>query len=262
MLSRKRSNTSQAFVQRTARWTKPLLHSKATTSAGACVALLLAVSPAAAMSFEVIADGGECARRICILATGEIESDTASDFSWFLAREQAPAGSMLILNSPGGDVVQALAMGRKVRKAGLSTMVAGRDLAGAIHRGECASACAYVFLGGVTRTLGDGARLGVHQMFGRYGELSAADSQWLTAMIATHVQSLGGNMDFLITALRTPPQTTHWLSPTELARLGVVRRAFNQRVSERPDPNASVSRSSRFLTQGRGFAAGMAHSAK
>lgn len=187
------------------------------------IALLVSSSPAAAMTFKRVTGGEACAERACILASGEIQEDTGKAFRTFLRRERIAPGALVILDSQGGDVLQALVMGGEIRKAGLSTRVeAGTFGSDAVSGGACASACAYVFLGGVTRSVTEGARLGVHQIFGRYRELSGEDSQMLMALIAVHIQRCGGSMDLMISALRTPPEKMHWLSPSELSRFGVV----------------------------------------
>ena len=68
-----------------------------------------------------------------------------------------------MLNSPGGSVADALAMGRLIREKKFATEVeAGK---------YCVSSCPLVFAGGVDRRAGDKATIGVHQVaaiaFGR-----------------------------------------------------------------------------------------------
>lgn len=200
------------------------LGSSARMALAALGAVLVFGSPAAAMTFERVAGAGECAERTCILASGDIDANDAREFADFLKRQQIRPGALLILNSAGGDVVEALAIGGSVRKAALSTHVGAYDHASGELKsgGVCASACAYLFLGGVSRTVGKGAKLGVHQLYARTGEVNISDGQVLMGMIAAHINRHGGSIEVLISALRTPPDSMHWMSPAELNRFGMV----------------------------------------
>ncbi len=53
---------------------------------------------------------------------------------------------VLLHQSPGGDSWTGLRLGQEIRQAGLNTLLSG----------QCASACGYMFLGGVERRLTDG----------------------------------------------------------------------------------------------------------
>jgi len=186
---------------------------------------------AKAMTFELIAEPQACAERVCILASGEIDDRAAQDFSAFLKAQRVGAGALVVLNSPGGDLLQSLVLGNKIRAAGLATTVVRYDRAAQQFRpgGVCASACAYAFLGGVERTVGEGARIGVHQIFlaDQTQAMSAADGLELMSLVAVHVNRLCGNLDLLIPTMKTRPQDMHWLSAGELTRYAVVTNAVH-----------------------------------
>jgi ATP-dependent protease ClpP protease subunit len=60
----------------------------------------------------------------------------------------------MLLESPGGSLLDGISLGRVVRSQGLRT----------VARYDCASACAIIFLGGSERMLvGSRARVGFHQ---------------------------------------------------------------------------------------------------
>lgn len=186
----------------------------------------LAAGRAQAMTFAIVDDPAVCAERRCIVASGAIEDDSAGAFARFLKANKIGAGDLLLLDSEGGDLLASLKMGNLVRTSGMATQVQAVDAAtGRFRRGgECASACAYVFVGGVARTLGEGARLGVHQIYtaGETWRMSAEDGLHLMSLVAAHVNRLCGNLDVLIPTLRTPPHEIYWLSSTELARFALV----------------------------------------
>ncbi len=189
----------------------------------AATLLLGLTSQASAMTFQTVSDTAACAARQCVLASGGIDKDAAKALQGFMKSRKVAPGALLILDSQGGNVLESLAMGDAVRKAGVATMV--RD------GGACASACVYVFLGGVERTVGTGGKVGVHQVAGGgAASLSASDSQWLMSMVAIHVNKMSGAMDLLVPALRTRPQDMHWLSVGELARYAVVTPSLPARA--------------------------------
>ena len=195
-------------------------------SAAATLALA-AASHAAAMTFEMVSRPAECAAHGCIVAEGAIEANTAKQFQAFVRDHKAKPGAVVVLQSPGGDLLQGLALGQEIRDAGLSTRVQAYDHgAGQFGAaGMCASACAYVFLGGVNRTVAAGARIGVHQVAAAGDDasaLSAADGLKLMSAVGDYIGRLGGNLDLIIPALRTSPWNVYWLSPAELARYDVI----------------------------------------
>lgn len=196
-----------------------------------CVATLLfaAASEAAAMTFEKVKGSDLCAARECVLASGDIDADSPRSLKSFLRANNIGAGSLLILNSRGGDLLASLAMGTTVREARLSTLVQAYDRrSGRFRGGQCASACVYVLLGGVERGVGEGAKVGVHQLAanGDASALSAADSQWLMSLVAVHVSRMCGDLKLLVPTLRTRPQDMYWLSSGELVRTAVVTQAL------------------------------------
>lgn len=133
------------------------------------------------------------------------------------------------LNSPGGSVEDAIAIGNLIREKGFSTSVA----AGAL----CASSCPLVLAGGVTRSAESGAAVGVHQVYARVasGDLprgieaagnAMSDAQRMTALITRHLSAMGVDAALWLHALETPPTRLYYLSPAELAqyRLTTPRR--------------------------------------
>lgn len=67
--------------------------------------------------------------------------------------EQHPKLKRVTLESDGGNIYEARGLAKLIREARLHTHV----------EAQCSSACTTVFIGGLQRTLGTGARLGFHQ---------------------------------------------------------------------------------------------------
>lgn len=83
---------------------------------------------------------------------GRIQVGDAQRFEKAL-RDAMPVSEVL-LNSGGGSEPDGLAIGRAIRRAGLSTRVPKGAM--------CASACADIFMGGVARRVDEGGRYGIH----------------------------------------------------------------------------------------------------
>lgn len=184
---------------------------------GLLLLVVLIASPAAAMTFK-ITGGGQCESRTCVSASGEIGEHAADEFTAFVKANNIRPGALLVLDSPGGSLAQGLALGGKIRRAGLSTTVQ-------VPGGVCASACLYAFLGGVERTVAPGAKLGVHQVYARSGSplaLQVSDTQLLLSLVAAYIHRMGASMDVFTLALGTPPESMYWMSTSELSRFAVV----------------------------------------
>ena len=153
--------------------------------------------------------------------TGQIEIGDADRFADWLGTLGTVPG-IAFLNSPGGSVSDALAIGRALRAAGVATAMAETDV--------CLSACPYILAGGTDRTVAEGAWVGVHQHY--FGENTA-----LPAFLAVEdiQRGQGEVMDYLIEmgidpavmrhALHTPPDEIYLLLPEELETYGFTDAA-------------------------------------
>jgi hypothetical protein len=157
-------------------------------------------------------DSGPFEDAPALTLTGEIAPGDADRFADWLATQDTPPAT-IFLNSPGGSVGDALAIGRQIRGLTATTRMTAADI--------CLSACPYILAGGSTRLVEDGAWVGVHQHF--FGENVA-----LPAFLAVEdiQRGQGEVMDYLIEmdidpalmrhALVTPPDEIYLLLPDEL----------------------------------------------
>jgi hypothetical protein len=123
------------------------------------------------------------------------------------------------LNSPGGSVSDALAIGRAIRDAGIATSIDE----GAV----CLSACPYLLAAGVERTVADGALVGVHQHF--FGQstvlpafLAVEDVQRGQGEVMEYLDDMGVDPMVMRQALATPPDEIYLLVTEELIRYRLV----------------------------------------
>ena len=182
-------------------------------------------------------------------AVGVITSDTPAKFEEF-AKDRNLKGSMVVLDSSGGSVLDAIALGRRWRGLGLRTTVGvvtesddKRDIAPDAY---CESMCAFLLLSGNTRTVPDGARVRVHQIWmgDRAADAKAATYSADDLMIvdrdigrlAKYTFDMGGTGELLSLALSVPPwEPLHQLSADELRLTNLVTTATMADAKRRSD---------------------------
>jgi hypothetical protein len=231
----------------------------------ACTSLALAVdSPSVArsdkpapMRFEWRVEGPaeQCGAhcRAWISATGVITEDTARAFETF-ARANNVRGAKLVLDSEGGSVLSAMALGRVIRNFDMTTTVGrttllppdGADTPRATisPNASCESMCAFILLAGTRRHVPGEARVLVHQIWlgakskrARETSYTADELQLVqrdVGRLVRYTAEMGGSMELIETALRVPPwEPMHRLNEDELRRMKVttVDHLFEQDAS-------------------------------
>jgi len=189
------------------------------------------------MTFELVGGGR-------LMATGTITRGSSEAF----AAEVGKRGDYIktvVLNSPGGSVSDALAMGRLIREKNFATEVeAGK---------YCASSCPLMFAGGVERRAGDKAAIGVHQV----AAISSAGAaprdemdvaQRISARCQRYLGDMGINLQVWVHAMETPHDKLFIFKPDELKSLNIVTTAATPVASPvpaapAPSPPASKARS-------------------
>ena len=159
-----------------------------------------------------------------LLLTGTIDPGSAERF----ASEIAARGEYVqtvVLDSPGGSVVDALAIGSLIHEKGLATKVAGGSL--------CASSCPIIFASGQERIASQEAAIGVHQIYAaalsadpqsalRVAGTAMSDAQSTTAKIIAHLTEMGVDPALWLHALQTPPDQLYYFTPEEMEQLKLV----------------------------------------
>jgi len=175
-----------------------------------------------------------------ISAVGIVTTDTPKDFDDF-ARGRKLDGAAVVLDSSGGSVNDAIAIGRRWRKMGLATTV-GISVGGASPLGSrariepdayCESMCVFLLLSGSVRYVPEGARVRVHQIWmgdraedARSASYTAQDMTIVErdiGRLAKFTFDMGGTGDLLSLALSVPPwEDLHELSRAELRDANLV----------------------------------------
>jgi hypothetical protein len=155
-----------------------------------------------------------------VFVRGEIVPGDARALAAFL-RSARRVGSMTI-DSPGGDVIEAIRMGEIVRASAISTKVA--------PGGQCSSACLFVWMAGATRIATSSVdnahlgRVGLHRPFLRAPENTEAS----LAAQANVVRGVTAYLDSKLMPRRLidlmmsrPSNDVYWLASRDLDELGV-----------------------------------------
>ena len=167
------------------------------------------------MSFELVGGGR-------LMATGTITPGISEAFAAEIGK-RGDYVKTVVLNSPGGSVGDALAMGKLIREKKLATEVgAGK---------YCASSCPLVFFGGQERRAGDKAAIGVHQVFAASAPDPMAprddmsDAQRISARCQRYLADMGINLQVWVHAMETPKDRLFIFKPEELKALNIVTEA-------------------------------------
>ena len=204
---------------------------------------LLAGSRALPMRFQLRQDAAQDCKadcRLLISAAGAITADTPLEFSRF-AKGRDLQGATVVLDSDGGSVLGAIALGRNIRGLKLNTTVgrladttpasSGMMRASLSPRADCESMCAFVLLAGVQRAVAPEARVMVHQIWlgdrrddptaGTYSAEDLVLVQRDIGRLARYTADMGGPAELLEVALRIPPwEPMHALTRAELQQMG------------------------------------------
>ena len=168
-------------------------------------------------------------RTIVVQIKGGITPELVPKVKEALAKttgDPLPAGLIVMLDSPGGDGLAAIEVGRLLREAHAHVFVSGK----------CSSACVFIFMGGVVRQAPDGA-LGIHR-----ARITRIDKETKKRIEVDHtksaratrkleegnqqirafVQEMGILAQFSDAMDTVPPDTMRWLSRKEGKDLGVI----------------------------------------
>ena len=172
-------------------------------------------------------DPGELPNRLVLTQTsgttyrleGGISDGDAERLSALITQAD-PRPDTLILQSPGGSVADALALGRVIRREGIATQMLSGEF--------CYSACPYVLAAGATRDIHADASVGVHQHY--FGEntflpagFAVEDIQRGQAEVMAYLNDMGIDPLVMQHAMSTPPDEIYVLLPAELEAYGFTQ---------------------------------------
>lgn len=132
--------------------------------------------------------------------------------------------AVVYFDSPGGHVVEAMALGRLLRARRLATSVGASTASIVVSRaGHCYSACPIAYAGGVRRSLEPGSVLGVHRAENSVPVPDEAAFQGtVTGQVRNYLAEMGVSPELAAIMSAVPNDTIHDLSTAEAARLRLV----------------------------------------
>jgi hypothetical protein len=152
---------------------------------------------------------------VAISIAGEIVEGDAEALRLEIQTAQSANFSIseIQLNSIGGSLYEGTSLARVVRAKSLNTRVAEHSI--------CASACFLVFAAGLTKTVQNGARVGVHAATMESGadthiSIKATESMGRIATLLDVPSEIIGRM------VSTPASQMFWLNEANLASMGAV----------------------------------------
>jgi hypothetical protein len=199
------------------------------------VACLFA-NAAIAMTFSLNAINDPSCGRECpkiIVASGEIELDSDDKFVRFIKSEvlTEKITSIVLMSSPGGNLVGSLKLGMAIRQFGFSVMV-GQVNGGVFMSARCYSACAYALAGGRSRIVPDGGQVGVHKAWTNErsmrdivggGNIGARVSvEGYSPVVERYLKLMGVSERLMALADATPSSSIRVLNRAELKSLRVM----------------------------------------
>jgi hypothetical protein len=197
------------------------------------------------LRYEAPAESCSVKCRLLVVATGAISDETPSQFALF-AKAHDLTKATVVLNSDGGSVHGAIALGRAIRQLGLDTTV-GRviDLkkelgniarAKLLSDADCNSMCAFVLIAGLHRSVLPQARVMVHDIWpgdpredaqsASYSADDLALVQRDVGALVIYTSEMGGSMELLEQALRIAPwEPMHRLTGQEVRYMRIDTNA-------------------------------------
>jgi hypothetical protein len=185
----------------------------------------LTIAGSAAANIAVVSDGAAGGSAL-IRLRGDIRRGDAAGFETALAAVERVAATRindvpfvtLELDSPGGDVVEALEIGRAVSRHFVMTLVRpGR---------ECVSACVFALMAGAVHTPEPGASVGLHRPLlvswsNMSGSAARAKYDGLMNYLRDYFGALGVSPAAFEIMMRTDSYAMRYFSTEELDALGL-----------------------------------------
>ena len=154
---------------------------------------------------------------------GYIDNGAAARLERVLDEERVRS-AIVYFDSPGGHVVEAMALGRILRKRGYTTSVGIRAPGSAPPRkGRCYSACPIAYAGGLRRSLVPGSVLGAHRAANSVPvQDEPAFQKVVTGQVQDYLVEMGVSTELVAMMSGVPHSAIRELTTDEAVGLGLV----------------------------------------
>ena len=166
-----------------------------------------------------------------IYLSGEIDNDTPANMLGIIAAQEAFGRSIRVtFNSPGGNLLAGMQVGRILRDAAAAVSIGTyaknpkTGLTDPSSPGVCLSACALAFLGGTNRWIPEGSVYGVHRFHSPTGSKSSDldTAQIISAAIGNYIREMGVAPALFDLMVQAGAKDIYPLNTKQLADLNVV----------------------------------------
>lgn len=182
--------------------------------------LFVSAAEAKRMTFVATGSGGNCNECEFTVADGDIAIDSVDDF-------REAGGKRVLINSPGGSLEGAIALGEEMRRQGVVVIVSsaqkrdGEPWYDATLEGSCLSACVYALFGGVERRVPAKSSVGIHAFADEMPD-GAANAPMYTRLELTAVQRLTGLLLEYTQRMGVDPLVIDWAAKQDNAGMRIL----------------------------------------
>lgn len=153
-----------------------------------------------------------------IFVTGKFLPGDGERFVSYATDDKA----IIVLESPGGNVVSAITMGEHIRMKGYKTFVAPESI--------CASACALVWLAGSVRGGTETSKIGFHSASDGAGAITGPGN----ALVGAYLNKIGVSYKAVAYITSSAPKDMAWLTFDRARDLGIDIVAIDNPGSNEP----------------------------
>lgn len=159
---------------------------------------------------------------------GELDARTPHQVRALITRHRLnERAATVYLDSPGGNLLAGIELGKLIRNAGMHTSVGARQsdakAVGGIGPGVCLSACVYAYVGGYYRYARKDDVIGVHRFFREGATPKDVElAQVVSAAITNHLNAMGVDTKLFEIASATAADNITKIPLSDAMRLRVV----------------------------------------
>jgi len=167
--------------------------------------------------------GGHATRRWTLYLDGYFEARASQRLAEFVDRLGIGQADVYF-NSPGGSLIEGMAIGRLLRQRGYESHVGARTAdAARPASGVCYSACPFAFAGGTRRHLDANSALGVHRAENRVPVPDeAAFERRLSQQATAYLAEMGVSRELFAMMSDVPQDQIRLISLDDAERMGLV----------------------------------------
>jgi hypothetical protein len=207
-------------------------------------AFWLALTSGPSMSAEITLLPGDPQDLPVIVVSGELLNGDDKKFAK-LALEHDRA--LVAFDSPGGDLLAGIGIGKAIRLKEFVTGVGDGD--------ACASACGLAWLGGIKRLAHANARIGFHAAYvEKDGQASESGSG--NALVGAYLNQLGLPQSAILYLTSAPPGGMQWLPLRQAGSHGIDLQILEPSTETGTGPGNQTSKISTPSGEGQGRAGG------